>query len=664
MTLSDRGQKAGVAYAGAPPGDDFPIVNTLDFCFSQPFLNQSSFTPAAHRVPRIEDSRPVFIDNASGRTLTFGQVSNDARLLGANLLNLGLDPAQIHKLPPTPSCRSGAEISPIVLIQLPNGLPFAPILLGVFAAGLTATLASPALTSTELSWILQNARPRVIITAKSCLPAMHEALRQEDDQPFFEKIPIFTVDGNDTYPLAYTAPPTHALEKDWRGLLSSSVEPIPAGKSFFPASSSKVRTAVILWSSGTSGRSKGVLLSHHALNMSVAALWHDADFYLGQSQRWLGYVPFYHVFGLCNVFLLALATGSKVYTMPAFNLQLMLDAIPKHKVTYLHMAPPVAVMLAKSPVVEPYCQRGDFKSIVASVTGGAPLGHEVVVQVYQRCGFRIRLGYGLSETGSTSLQRGITEKEMHEQAGDTGMPHYGVELMISAPFSEVGKDGKTPALKTDEDGEILIRAPGLMSAYLPVGFLRHAPGEKGVVVNMDVTNEALTTDGWFRTGDVGALCANGRLRITDRLKELIKVRAYQVAPAELEAVLCGSESVADAGVIGVYDSDEATEWPRAFVVPSAKVLASLEKLGEKEKREELVRLAHEVREYVEKRTAKYKWLKGNIVFIEAVPKSPSGKILRRVLKEGNQKGTVKGVILEVKIYEKKKRPVHVAKAKL
>lgn len=612
------------------------------------------------------ESRRTTNKSVTDRTLTFGQVAKDARVLGANLLSLGLDPAKIHKLPPTSSCRQGAEIAPIVLIQLPNGLPFAPILLGVFAAGLTATLASPALTSTELSWILRNARPQVIITAKACLNAMHEALKLQEDQVYFGKLPIYTVDGADTYPLSAPPATTTSNEKDWKTLLSTSVSPIPANKSFFPASTSSIRTAVILWSSGTSGRSKGVLLSHHALNTSVGALWHDADFYLGQAQRWLGYVPFYHVFGLCNVFLLALASGSIVYTMPAFNLGLMLESIPKRKITYLHMAPPIAVMLAKSPLVEPYAQRKDFKTIVASVTGGAPLGHEVVVQVYHRCGFRIRLGYGLSETGSTSLQRGITEKEMHDHAGDTGLPHYGVELMISAPFSEVDpKTGKTPALKTDEEGEILIRAPGLMSAYLPVGFMQKGDTDVGAAkADMGVTHEALTQDGWFRTGDVGALNAEGRLRITDRLKELIKVRAYQVAPAELEAVLCGSEEVADAGVIGVYDHDEATEWPRAFVVPAANILAGLVALQGEEKNKALVKLAHEIRVYVEKRTAKYKWLMGNIVFVEAVPKSPSGKILRRVLKEGDKKGQVQGVISEVKIYEKKKRPVHTPKAKL
>ena len=518
-----------------------------------------------------------------------------------------------------------------MLIQLPNGLPIAPILLGTFASGLTATLVSPALTSDEIAWILQNAKPRVIITATATLGAMRGALGKQQNQNYFEKVPIFTVDAADQYPLE-SGSASPAGTRDWKELLRSSPRP----RVRFSDRDADIRTAVILWSSGTSGRSKGVLLSHHALNFSCGSLWHDADFYLGQQPRWLGYVPFYHVFGLCNVLLIAICTGATVYTMPAFSLDGMLAAIPQRRITYLHMAPPIAVMLAKAPNVEKYARRdangrNAFSSVFGAVTGGAPLGHEVVVEVYKRCGFRIRLGYGLSETCSTALQRGLTEAEMHAHAGDTGRPHWGVELKI-APT-----DGSGAVAKLDQEGEILVRAPSLMMAYLPVGLF------SGAKPDMSVTMEAVTADGWFRTGDVGALNADGRLRITDRLKELIKVRAYQVAPAELEAVLCSSEKVADAGVIGVYDASEATEWPRAFVVPRQGIKGA--------SRKELEALGQELKAFTEKRTAKYKWLVGGLVFVEQIPKSPSGKILRRVLKDGG-KG-MEGV--EVVLYQPKRR---------
>lgn len=533
----------------------------------------------------------------------------------------------------------------MVLIQLPNCLAFASILFGTFASGLTASLASPALTATELGWILQNARPRVIVTAKASLAAMREAIKAQEDVAFFARVPVFTVDvAGDSYlsgaqPSSASSP---GQEQDWSALLRT--PSAPAKPYHLSTVAAPNRTAVILWSSGTSGRSKGVLISHGALVFATASIWYDADFHRrGLRQSWLGYVPFYHVFGLCNIFLLAPSVGATCYVMSSFNLEAMLAGVARRKVTYLHMAPPVAVMLAKAAVVDKYAKSGGFQSVLAGVTGGAPLGHEVVLEVHRRLGFRVKMGYGLSETCNTSLQRGITEAAMHEGAGDSGRPHYGVELLIAADGQDFSQGKPTVPTKTGSAGEILIRSPSLMSAYLPIGGVGGS-GSAKQQPDMSVTADALTADGWFRTGDVGFLDERGAIHITDRLKELIKVRAYQVAPAELEAVLCSSESVADAGVIGVYDSSQATEWPRAYVVPrDADLVKNKDRAG-------LEKLAAELKALVEKRTAKYKWLVGGIVFADAIPKSPSGKILRRVIKDGGVKGGI-----EISVYQKKKR---------
>lgn len=536
----------------------------------------------------------------------------------------------------------------MVLIQLPNCLAFASVLFGTFASGLTASLASPALTATEIGWILQNARPRAIVTAKACLGAMREALRAQEDAAFFAEVPVFTVDvAGDAYlsgaPPATSSPSVQ--EQDWSVLLRTPPSSPGARKSYhLSAVSAPNRTAVILWSSGTSGRSKGVLISHGALVFATASIWYDADYHRpGLRQIWLGYVPFYHVFGLCNIFLLAPSVGASCHVMSSFSLEAMLAATARRGVTYLHMAPPVAVMLAKAAVVDRYVKKGGFGTVVAGVTGGAPLGHEVVVEVYRRLGFRVKMGYGLSETCNTSLQRGVTEADMHAGAGDSGRPHHGVELLIAKDGQDFSSGETTPG-KIGEAGEILIRSPSLMSAYLPIGGVGAKGAAEKQQPDMSITTEALTPDGWFRTGDVGFLDGRGAIHITDRLKELIKVRAYQVAPAELEAVLCSSESVADAGVIGIYDASQATEWPRAYVVPRDPELV---KNGD---RAGLERLAGELRQLVEKRTARYKWLVGGIVFADAIPKSPSGKILRRVIKDGGVKGGI-----EVAVYEKKKR---------
>ncbi|KAI6785264.1 4-coumarate--CoA ligase-like protein [Emericellopsis cladophorae] len=605
--MSEATPASKLAHAGSSTNACFTPASVFDWLFSSPFATESSFTPAQNRIPNVEDERPVFIDEAT-----------------VGLQNLHqLDPDNVHALPPTPR-RAAPQVAPIVLVQLPNCLPFATIVLGALAAGLTTTLVSPSLTDKELAWVLQSSRPHIIVTATGCVPAMQHALDQQQDQSFARSVPVYTVNvGQDPYP----ALPPQPSPQDWTRLLAKSQAAIKQPRQFDAAA----RAAIILWSSGTSGRSKGVMLSHHALTFSTASIWHDADFYRAQRERWLGFVPFFHVYGLLNLFLVAIPTGSTVYTMASFNPDQMLAAIPKRQITYLHMAPPIAVFLAKSPMVEPYAKRdaegrNKFSSLVAGVTGGAPLGHDVVAQVHARLGFRIRLGYGLTEAGGVTVQPGLSHVD---KGDDTGRPHWGVELKIARP------EESEQVMPMDEPGEILIRSPGLMMGYLPLNAF--AGGHK---FDTSATTAAITHDGWFRTGDIGSLDATGTLRISDRIKELIKVRAFQVPPAELEAILCSSDEVADAGVVATYDASEATEWPRAFVVAASQGIVS---------EDGLTALAHRLRLLVERQTSKYKWLRGGLVFVDKIPKSPSGKILRRVMKDGGIKG------VEVSLYEKKTR---------
>ncbi|KAK0388961.1 hypothetical protein NLU13_2538 [Sarocladium strictum] len=630
--MTARGQLSE-AYAGTPP-PPFPQINACDFVFSDPFERTKDFeyTVPSQRVDRVADDTPTFVDNATDRVLRYGQLKQHVQAFAAGLQSLGLSPDDIVSLPPTPSCPK-PEVAPIVLVQLPNCLAFPTAALGTIAAGLTATLVSPALTAKEIGWILQNARPRVIITAKSTVGVMREAIDAQEDKAFFKSVPVYQVDvSNSQYP--DQVEPTSSA--DWTQLLTRSNKPVQKPATF----NAQTRTAIILWSSGTSGKSKGVLLSHTGIIFGTLSNWNSADFFQQRQQRWLGFAPFYHVFGLVNICLPAICSGSTVYTMSAFKLDIMLESFPRRQITFLHMAPPIGVMLAKSPLVEKYAKRDSngknaFSTIAGATSGGAPLGHDVIVHVYERVGFRIKMGYGLTETAGTTLQYGMGEEELHRHGGDSGQALWGVEMMVAA--EEQPSTGGIKPAAVGAAGEILIRSPGNMLGYLPFGGL--VPGAKA---DMSITHEAVTKEGWFRTGDVGNLDADGCLRITDRIKELIKVRAYQVAPAELEALLCGSDDVADAGVVATYDKSEATEWPRAFVVPANGGMA-----GKSEK--DLLELAQKVKKLVEEHTAKYKWLKGGLVFVDAIPKSPSGKILRRVLKDGAVKG------FEVKLYETKRR---------
>ncbi|KAH8170100.1 AMP-binding enzyme domain-containing protein [Sarocladium implicatum] len=623
------------AYAGSPP-PSYPQVNVFDFIFSEPFDQgkDHNYTLASQRIGRVDNHRALFVDHITDRTVRNGALKAHSLAFASGLHSLGLSPNDLVRLPPTPSC-AHPEIAPIVLIQLPNCLAFLTALLGTLAAGLTATLVSPALTSKEIGWILKNSRPRVIITASSTFHTMRTAIDELEDKELFESIPIFQVDvANSEYPEKLE--PTSRT--DWTQLLTPRNEPMQKPTSF----NAKARTAVILWSSGSSGKSKGVLLSHSGLIFGTLSYWNSADFYQQQKQqqRWLGLVPFYHIFGLMTICLPAICTGSTVYTMSTFKLVPMLDAIRRRRITFLHIAPPIGVMLAKSPLVERYAERGingknGFSSVCGAMSGGAPLGHDIITQVYKRLGFRIKMAYGLTEVTGATFQQGMTASDMHRHGGDSGQPLWGVEIMVTAEEQTPSAEQVIPSA-IGTAGEILIRSPGNMLGYLPVGGL-----VAGAKVDMAVTYKAVTQDRWFRTGDVGMIDAEGCLRITDRIKDLIKVRGYQVAPAELEALLCGSNDVADAGVVAIYDQSEATERPRAFVVPAGGTAGKSEKV--------LHEIAQKVKKLVEQHTARYKWLQGGLVFVDAIPKSPSGKILRRVMKDGGVKG------VEVALYEPRRR---------
>lgn len=609
---------------GAPPART-AATNIAEYLFSNPFhadaatiKDAPSPEARAHTIPKIPLQKPLLVDPVTGAQISWQRTRQDAFRLAAGLHALGLKPAAA----PTDTSSTAAILSPIVLIHLPNCLAFAPILFGIFASGLTATMANPALTPPELAWVLKHSEPKVVITTPDGYSVLKKALAESDSFKV-NRDRVFIVDpshqdyGLTDVGVAVAKGKALAGTHDWKTLLAR--QPLKAPFAISDADFHR-RAAVILWSSGTSGKSKGVVLSHASLVYNVATLWHINPRYDDQ-QRWLGIPPFYHTFGLSNVLLLAAAAGSTVFVMSQFNPTSMLSYIQDYKITFLHMAPPVAVILAKSPMIDGF----DVTSLQGGVSGGAPLPTEIIELVHRRLGILIKLGYGLSETGSTSNQTGDTWEELEPQLGNSGIECHGVQIRIASV------NNPAEILKRNIEGEILVKSNLLMNCYLN---------------NPQATAEVLTPDGWFRTGDVGKIDSKGYLWITDRLKEVIKVKGFQVAPSELENILCGSPNIADAAVSSIFDAAQASEFPRAYVVPADKSLLEQCGPGKTARTPGLDKLADEAKRLIEDKTIKYKWLQGGIVFISQVPKSPSGKILRRLLKD------TKGV--EVSLYGAKK----------
>jgi acyl-CoA synthetase (AMP-forming)/AMP-acid ligase II len=299
-------------------------------------------------------------------------------------------------------------------------------------------------------------------------------------------------------------------------------------------------------------------------------------------------LPFFHVYGQLMFLNLALREGVTLVTMPRFDLEQYLALSEEHRATIGYVAPPVVLALAKQPVVDRY----DLSSLRWLLSGAAPLDAELARACAERLGCDVVQGYGLTETSPVTH---ITPLGAPGRPGSVGPLAPGTEARIVDVAT--GED-----VSGGEAGELLIRGPQVMKGYL----------------NNEAATGAVLEDGWLHTGDVATVDADGWFSIVDRIKELIKYKGYQVAPAELEAVLLTHPAVADACVIGIRD-EEAGEVPKGFVVLHGTVTAD------------------ELMEHVAARVAPYKKVR-LIEVIDAIPKSPSGKILRRVLVERARAG--------------------------
>jgi acyl-CoA synthetase (AMP-forming)/AMP-acid ligase II len=342
--------------------------------------------------------------------------------------------------------------------------------------------------------------------------------------------------------------------------------------------------AVLPYSSGTTGLMKGVMLTHRNLVANIEQAWSSMP--ISDDDVLVGLLPFFHIYGQTVVLNLGLARGATIVTMPRFDLDELLDIIEEHGVTWLHVAPPVILALATAPQVE----GRDFSQLKLVISGAAPLDAELAQRAETRIGAPIRQGYGLTELSPVSHKSRLARVE-ETPPGSVGALIPNTEARVVDP--ETGED-----VAEGEEGEIWVRGPQVMRGYLN---------------NPEATAETLVEDGWLRTGDIGRVDENGFFYVVDRLKELIKYKGYQVPPAELEAVLVSHPKVRDAGVIGIRTGD-GEEAPMGCVVTDGEVEV-----------EELL-------DYVAERVAPYKKLR-RIEFVDEIPKSASGKILRRLLRD-------------------------------
>jgi acyl-CoA synthetase (AMP-forming)/AMP-acid ligase II len=310
----------------------------------------------------------------------------------------------------------------------------------------------------------------------------------------------------------------------------------------------------------------------------------------------LALLPFFHIYGLTVLLNLALRERACLVTMPRFDLAEFLRTIQDHKCTYLFIAPPIAVALSKHPLVAEY----DLSSVHTTLSGAAPLDGELGSRLAERLGCRMLQGYGMTEMSPVSHL--IPHDATAVPVSSVGFTVPNMDCRLVDPAT--GEDIEVPADGTSAPGHLLCRGPNVMLGYL------NRPEE---------TADTLDADGFLHTGDVATVRADGVVTIVDRLKELIKYKGYQIAPAELEALLLTHPGIADAAVIGTPDAD-GQEVPMAFVVRQpGEPGQSLDEAA--------------VIDFVAGKVAPFKKVR-RVEFIDTVPKSSSGKILRRLLKKG------------------------------
>ncbi|KAF7316064.1 AMP binding protein [Mycena indigotica] len=549
----------------------------------------------------------AFIDGRTGTTITRGQ-----------LKHLCLSLAYGLKEHPTTSVF--AKRGDTVLIFSPNSLAWPVLLHGSLAAGLRCTLANSAYTPPELAHQYTDSGAKLILAAQELVPVVLEMLTKQLGLSSAEAGKRIVVVPDDlSWAGGPASPrPDHLNLVDLLGLGTLEKE-----ESFDGVADKE--TALLCYSSGTTGKPKVRLEKilffrlcseppRRASKPPTRTLLHSWTSRTGSfpplrpEQTLLAILPFYHIYGITNVLNGALSVGATAVIQTRFEPVEFCRNIERYTVGYVLLVPPVLVVLARHPAVDQY----DLSSLEYLLSGAAPLGADLMRMVQKRLLSKrkkgskclITQGYGLTETSPSTHTLDFKVCEQH--VGSIG------QLLATLEARLVADDEGDEVVDAEvgKRGELWIRGKTVMKGYLN---------------NPTATNNSITPDKWFKTGDIAIRDKDGYYFIVDRKKELIKYKGFQVPPAELEAILLTHPDIADAAVIGVNSVSEATELPRAYVVH-----ANPTKVNTPAK---TAAFSKSVQKWMESKVAKHKFLRGGVAVVDAIPKSAAGKILRKELRE-------------------------------
>ncbi|MFC3573051.1 4-coumarate--CoA ligase family protein [Streptomyces yaanensis] len=511
-------------------------------------------------VPAIE--LPIH-DAVLGRAAEFGELP--ALIDGVDGTTLTYEQLdRFHRRLAAAFADAGVRKGDVLALHSPNTIAFPTAFYAATRAGASVTTVHPLATAEEFAKQLRDSAARWIVTVSPLLETARTAAEKAGGVR--EIFVCDTASGHRSLvDMLATGAPEPQVDID-------------------PAED----IAALPYSSGTTGIPKGVMLTHRQIATNLAQIRPLMG--TGPGERILAVLPFFHIYGMTALMNAPLRQGATVVVLPRFDLDTFLEAIQTHRITGLYVAPPLVLALAKHPAVAQY----DLSSLKYIISAAAPLDARLAVACAERLGLPpIGQGYGMTELSPCTHV--VPLDALDAPPGTVGKLVPGTEMRI------LSLDDPDMDLGVGETGEIAIRGPQVMKGYLG---------------RPEATDAMIDSDGWLHTGDIGHVDADGWLFVVDRVKELIKYKGFQVAPAELEALLLTHPKIADAAVIGVYNDDN-NEIPHAFVVrqPDADDLSE-----------------GEVMMYVAERVAPYKRVR-NVTFIDRVPRAVSGKILRRQLRE-------------------------------
>ncbi|KAI5369623.1 Putative AMP-dependent synthetase/ligase, AMP-binding, AMP-binding enzyme domain, ANL [Septoria linicola] len=467
-----------------------------------------------------------------------------------------------------------------VMVVAPNSIYTPVVYLAVIGSGRVFTAANPDYTVSELVHQMKTAHAAVVLADPSVLPKVQKAAAEA------------SVPGHRVYQFPVAADAKCDVT-NWQRILASDAEAKKWTWDNLEGQASKDTVAVINFSSGTTGQPKGVCTTHYNWVSNALQIIHARLDSTGQTiecpdpDRWLTFLPWYHAYAQMFTMIVACKLRQKIYTMSRFQLEPYLAYIAKYKITNLQLVPPVLIMMNKRQGIEEL----DLTSVNWIMSAAAPLKRDLQNDISKKLKATIVQSYGMTETTCTALMiPGLLE----DDSGSAGLLLPSTEAML------VDEDGKE--VPAGQSGELWVRGPQMLKCYWE---------------NEPATRETYAEGGWLKTGDV-AEYKDAKFWIVDRRKELIKVKGYQVAPAELEALLLEHDDIADAAVVGLNVEDE--ERPRAYVKLQSP---SIEAVG----------VERGIKRYVAKRAAKHKHLTGGVVIVDAIPRLLSGKIQRKVVKE-------------------------------